>query len=318
MKINDHSDKTVDIFLYNFLKNNKKDQLYSLGFILLFFFFAFLFTFLHAIWKLQIRNQGLFFALWTIVTHEITFITINLIMIVLYSRKPKIMDQFQVITDDYNWNINTFSYSTILSVLPRILLNHCITFPIVFLPFVSYNICPFSVSKESFPNPIKAILNIIFFIFICELWYYWMNRLVHSYPNILNFLQRDRRNLQEEEYSFYSDAQHPIYYLIFYIIPINLGPFLLGERTHLSTYLVWISYIVIFRNEIYSGYNFPWSIVTIIPYTANTEYHVYNRKYGDGNFGFFFAIFDAVCGTMSKEYKQFLSKQYKFSLNKQN
>ena len=148
-----------------------------------------------------------------------------------------------------------------------------------------------------------------------ELSYYWINKMAHLNINVVIFLTKYRNGLNNEyndsDYSFISDYQHPFVYLVLFIFPSNLGPFLLGGRTHLSSYLIWIIFLTLARNEFYSGYNFPWSIVSIIPYSANTEFHVFNRKYNNGNYGFLFAISDAVCGTMSIEYLHHLQKQLK-------
>lgn len=89
---------------------------------------------------------------------------------------------------------------------------------------------------------------------------------------------------------------HPIDYAIGVLIPGAIAPGLLGKHLHYGVYLIWI----IFRTgegiDRHTGYEFPWSIYGLIPFSASASYHDFHHSHNVGNYSSFMTIWDSVFG----------------------
>jgi sterol desaturase/sphingolipid hydroxylase (fatty acid hydroxylase superfamily) len=80
------------------------------------------------------------------------------------------------------------------------------------------------------------------------------------------------------------------------LIPGAIAPALLGKNLHYGVYLIWI----IFRTgegiDRHTGYEFPWSIYGLIPFSASASYHDFHHSHNVGNYSSFMTIWDSVFG----------------------
>jgi len=54
----------------------------------------------------------------------------------------------------------------------------------------------------------------------------------------------------------------------------------------------------------HSGYNFPWSPYTILPFATNAEYHDYHHSHGNnGNYSGNYSTLDNLLGNNKKFYE---------------
>ena len=86
-------------------------------------------------------------------------------------------------------------------------------------------------------------------------------------------------------------------YLIGNILPVMMGPTILGLRAHHITVLTWIVLRIYKTLSAHCGYLLPWDPFTYIPYSTNTEYHSFHHSQNNGNFSSLFTFWDQMFGT---------------------
>ena len=86
-------------------------------------------------------------------------------------------------------------------------------------------------------------------------------------------------------------------YLVGNILPVMIGPTILGLRAHHITVLTWIVLRIYKTLSAHCGYQLPWDPFTYVPFSTNTEYHSYHHSQNNGNFSSLFRFWDYLFGT---------------------
>jgi sterol desaturase/sphingolipid hydroxylase (fatty acid hydroxylase superfamily) len=98
-----------------------------------------------------------------------------------------------------------------------------------------------------------------------------------------------------------SEYAHPVEYTIANYFPSIAGPLLFGSKMHLFTTFVWGSLRILETHEGHSGYEFPWSIFRLMPFSTDATYHFFHHSKNVGNYSSFTIIWDTIFDS-NKEY----------------
>jgi len=97
---------------------------------------------------------------------------------------------------------------------------------------------------------------------------------------------------------------HPVDLIMGALIPLSIGPKLLGTNMHFLTNLIWGIWRLNEAYEGHSNYNIPWSPFRIPPFSASSEYHSFHHTNNVGNYGSTLLIEDTLTGTNVEYFKQ--------------
>jgi sterol desaturase/sphingolipid hydroxylase (fatty acid hydroxylase superfamily) len=84
---------------------------------------------------------------------------------------------------------------------------------------------------------------------------------------------------------------------------------ILGGRVHAVTFGLWLVVRVVKTTEAHSGYQFPWSPISLFPFQSASEFHNYHHAKFTGNYGSFFPFWDRLCKTVHPSYDQFMEQR---------
>ena len=84
-----------------------------------------------------------------------------------------------------------------------------------------------------------------------------------------------------------------------------MGPFLISDRVHMWTLLVWGILRHVESNDGHCGYEFPWSMFRILPFGADATYHTYHHAKNVGNYSSIMTIWDTIFNTNVDYYQKY-------------
>ncbi len=157
-----------------------------------------------------------------------------------------------------------------------------------------YNIYPYNMSCN-IPSIYTYIFHILFILFVSDILFYFMHRLMHT-TYLYNKFHKFHHTYKEPFAltNHYVDTSE----LILFFIPPMIPPLLLG--THIT--IMWLAIILINWNGIliHSGYDFTLFTITY----NNKQYkfpcvkeHDYHHKYFNCNYGATFPFMDLIMNT---------------------
>lgn len=251
-------------------------------------------------------QNTVFFVLFNM-THEILFVTANLIMLIIYKLKHPFFERYRINRDrKWPWEEEPSKWAQTLKRSLKFLgIAHLILIP-VFTYVDTVLGLKFRFELESFPTPWELIWQITFFMFCEDFMFYWAHRALHHkslYPYI-HKIHHEYNN----PIGISSEFAHPIEYFLANMLPNAFGPKLLGTRVHLFTYFMWIVLRILETTDGHCGYEFSWSPYRLLPLSGSASYHNYHHTHNIGNFGSFFMIWDSLMGT-NKSYFNYLKRK---------
>jgi sterol desaturase/sphingolipid hydroxylase (fatty acid hydroxylase superfamily) len=134
-----------------------------------------------------------------------------------------------------------------------------------------------------------------------DLSFYFSHRLLHVpwlYPRIHKI-----HHEHKVSFSLASMHTHPLEYVFGNIIPVILGPGILGARMHRASVFGWYFMRAWESLDGHCGYSFSWSPFRILPCQPEGDYHYFHHESNVGNYSTFFTWWDTVFGTNSSFYK---------------
>ena len=263
------------------------------------------------VWEkvLAIGNINIMYASTVYGVHEFMFITSNLMMWFIYTRKIPFFENYRVNPGKkWPWEEDAAQWKiTLRKSMKSILIAHLFIIPSALMLDVHSGVLV-RTALEEFPEAWEIISQITFFMFVEDFAFYWVHRLLHQkalYPYI-HKVHHEYNN----PIGISAEYAHPIEFFFANIIPTSMGVKLLGSKVHLATYLLWGTLRIFETIDGHCGYEFSWSPYRLLPLSGSANYHNYHHTHNVGNYGSFFMVWDVLMGT-NKSYFSYLSKKEK-------
>lgn len=239
--------------------------------------------------------------------HCVSTIVANAFLFILYAKKIPFFEQFRVSkTTPWPWEKDPDYYkSNRNKVYLNLFINNFILLPLIIGHSVEVNSSPMTTDPEKFPSGFEIFWQLIFFMLVEDFSFYWMHRLVHT-----RFLYSKIHKKHHEFKTTVGIAATYAHFLEFIFVdavPSGMGCALIGNRTHVFTYYMWVVVRIVESTDGHSGYDFPWSPFRLVPLGTSASHHDYHHSHTVGNFSSFFSIWDKICGT-DIPYKKFCEK----------
>lgn len=234
----------------------------------------------------------------------IVFWGANLMMLIIYKIQIPFFEQYKSNDYEWPWNTNADEWKPFFNkVLLNVIFNITIVAPIV-LSIDAWVVgeVPFRFDVDSYPETYEIIWQILFFIVVEDIGFYWAHRLLHTkyFYGKIHKIHHDNKQV----HGIAAEYAHPLEYVFANGIPSSLGPKLLGMRCHVVTFWLWVAVRIFETVDGHSGYDFPWAPYRLLPMATNGRYHDYHHAENIGNYGSFMTIWDTVFGTNTSYYRK--------------
>ncbi|XP_054163092.1 fatty acid hydroxylase domain-containing protein 2-like isoform X1 [Oppia nitens] len=194
--------------------------------------------------------------------------------------KPSFMLKYKIqeLTPAY-----PISAKLLMQALRQILINQII----IGLPFalLAHHLVSWrGYNLAQLPSFHRAIIELAFFVIVEEIAFYYSHRLLHN-PKIYKYIHK-RHHEWQTPIAITAIYCHPIEHIFSNLLPLFLGPFILGS--HLSTSWAWYTLAIMNTLTDHSGYH--------LPLLTSPEAHDYHHLKFNENYGVL-GILDRLHGT---------------------
>jgi len=263
------------------------------------------------LWPEKIDNIPLFLFILLFSVHELAYTIFNLILYFIYKSDNPFFEQFKVNNEKWPWKENPEEFRVLFKrSMKQIIINQFVVLPLIlFTNSVILKKLKLRVDLESFPETYEIIWQTLFFTICDDFLFYWSHRFLHwnrIYPYIHKIHHEYKITL-----GIASEYAHPVEFIFGNILPTSLGSMLLGTKVHAFTYAIWICEKIYKTTEAHSGYGFPWSPTTLMPFKVPSDHHNFHHLKFKGNYGGHFNFWDWICGTNNADYLKSLEKKKK-------
>ncbi|MDZ4725303.1 MAG: sterol desaturase family protein [Leptospira sp.] len=238
--------------------------------------------FIQPILNIYQDDRCLWFSIYAVLFSIISYIILALPYLIIDHLKITRFNKYRIETKT---NKNLGHKSIFLFILNSILL-FCLS--VIFWPLLSLS----QINLSPFPGFIISILQILFFLMLDDLLFYFYHRHLHS-PFLYHKVHRIHHSYRHSSV-LAAIHFHPIEYILI-SLSFYSGPLLLGAN-------VWVFYMWIFLRQWigvsgHCGYKFPWEWQKHIPFHSGNQFHYLHHKYPNRNFGLFFDLWDRIFST---------------------
>lgn len=228
----------------------------------------------------------------------------NFILYLVYHFEPNFLQKYKVNNDPWPWYVNRDEW---VNLMKRscwlIFLNNVISVSIiVYIDLYLSGFQPkYSFAITDLPSSWKLLCTFIFLMLCEDVAFHFFHRLAHHkllYPHFHKYHHNYTTTV-----SLAGEHFHPVDFFTGALIPVSLGPLLLGTHLHITTYLIWIVLRTMESVDAHSGFEFPWTPFRIIPFAASATYHDYHHSHNKGNYSSFFTLWDSIMGQNTEYYR---------------
>ena len=151
------------------------------------------------------------------------------------------------------------------------------------------------VKVEDAPSTFTMVWQITYFLIVEEILFYTFHRLLH-HQKLYRFhkTHHEYKNTVCLSFVYSSPLEHILNLMASGLAYKNISRF---YPVHIYTVIIWIMYRVLEGMDGHSGYDFPWHVTHLIPFSAGGRYHSFHHSRNVGNFGGVLHIFDTLFGT---------------------
>jgi len=266
-------------------------------------------------WPEKIENTPWFLFFLLFFVHEFFYAIFNLILYYIYKSDNPFFEQFKVHNEEWPWKQNPEEFKILFKrSMKRICFNQFIVMPfLLFMNSVVLKKMKLRVDIDSFPSFFELIWQIYFFTICDDFLFYWSHRFLH-WKSIYPFIHKIHHEYKIT-IGIASEYAHPIEFALGNVLPTSLGMMILGSKVHAFTYAFWIGEKLYKTTEAHSGYQFPWSPTTLMPFKVTPEHHNFHHLKFTGNYGGNFNFWDWICGTNTPSYLKSLESKQKEKKN---
>ncbi|CAD8197142.1 unnamed protein product [Paramecium octaurelia] len=253
--------------------------------------------FLEFIWPNEIQNKNIFFIVVMVVVQNVIQVVVCAYYQIFYSLNHPFFEQYKLVKKPWPWEKNKEEWKKMkIKTLKSIILNQSLAALLVSV------IPPFQCRMDtlSFPSYLEIMKHVIICHLSEDFIFYWSHRILHLpklYPKIHKVHHQYNVSI-----AIATEYAHPIEFISSNIIPIFSGPYLLGDRIHCITILIYVGLHLSKAIHQHCGYVFPWELYNYLPFATNSIHHGLHHSENNGNYGSQFILFDKLFGTCI-EYK---------------
>lgn len=218
----------------------------------------------------------------------------NMYFFFFYKVKLPFFEKYKSVPDPWPWETNKqewdklFWRSVKLSLFNAVVMNTLLSVPTI----VTGQAVPWRYDYN-FDSPLRMFVMLILCSLIENLGFYTTHYFLHT-PLLYKHIHKIHHE-HKVTTSIAAIHAHPLEYLIGNAIPSSLGPFLLGQRMHMSSFFAWNIYRIFNAVSGHSGYDFSWSPFRCFFVTADGKEHAFHHFVNIGNYSA--SIWDVVFGT---------------------
>jgi len=233
----------------------------------------------------------------------------NLFFWILYHFEIPFFEQYKAVDEPWPWVNNRKGWKKLVwKSIGLSILNGAISFPLAqFNHLFKDEEHPWSMAVDKLPSPATFALSLMFCMVIEDFVFSMSHRMLHT-----PFLYKHIHKIHHQHVvtiGIASQYAHPLEYFFGNLLPVVIGPLILGENMHMVTALGWYGMRVIETVEGHSGYDFPWSPFYLLPFGTGYGYHAFHHSKNVGNYASFFSIWDTVFGT-NHEFFSYVDEQH--------
>ncbi len=311
------SKEIIDLYEYEKTKYKSKGYGMVIAYLIVFLFFTYMVKLCNQIYSANYSylssglSDGKFYSLSVIVVHSTTFVISNIAFLFIYHYEIPFFEKYRVDNHPRPWEDPNVNWPVLRrnSILLN-LTNHFIVIPLSLIHYYldlqgTMRLDP---SPESLPTCFEVFWQICFFILCDDFVFYWVHRLAHVdwiYPWSHKWHHTFRTTI-----TIAAEHSHPLDYFFSSVLATSSGSLILGQKTHLVTYMMWIVFRMCETVDGHCGYEFSFSPYRILPMGGSSEYHYFHHRLFKGNYSSLLICWDWICGTISPGYVKFYNMKH--------
>ena len=234
----------------------------------------------------------------------LTLLCLNTFYYILYILRSPTVEAYRISAKDWPWILTASSTPaeieaarTFDGVVRRgallALFNLALAVPFGAIGYDGVKALGYSAAVETFPSAFTMAMQLGAFIVIEDALFYAGHRLLH-HPRLYSHVHKVHHAFSHSV-SIAATATHPLEYLLSNVLPFVAGPTLLGA--HCATIYLWTLFRSAETVVHHSGYDFPFTLFSVLPFQGSALEHDLHHSKNTGNFGSMFIIWDTVFGT---------------------
>jgi len=230
--------------------------------------------------------------------------------LVLYWLKIPFLERFKDNRLKWPWEYEAGFKRKLAKAVAVVLFNNLVVSPLFTWRGMCRGLVKFKLEQSELPSFPIFLCHFFFMMFCEDLCFYHCHRLLH-WPLLYKYIHKVHHEFYDT-ICISSEYAHPVEFVIGNLIPIGMGGMLLCGHAHLFTFLMFTTLRLIETTEAHGGYDFPWSMTKIFPFSVNSRYHNYHHLKNIGNYSSFFIFWDSIYGTNSHYYRDLLQSDKDF------
>jgi len=236
----------------------------------------------------------------------LAYVIVNGLYFVAYNLNHPFFEQYKCTNRPWPWQVSQKRWIKLRNRLIKFFaINVGLMVPL-YMPIIGYL---YPLSMKTGPTEMPGFATHLFHIFVmmaCEdFFFYWIHRAAHT-----KFLYKHVHYVHHEyiqNVSICATYAHPLEFVFADAFATLSGMYVCGSYCHIVTAMVFVMLRIIETSEAHSGYEFPWSITNMLPFSVTSDYHDHHHHTNKGNFSTFFLFWDSICST-NNIYFKYLAK----------
>lgn len=237
-----------------------------------------------------------------VIWHTLVMFFLNMIYLVLYRSEIPFFENYRISTKPWPWKRGEKEKKEFMALVwsgVRVqVLNLLISWVAAFIAYPMATKNGYTADPGQIPGPLITFLQLAFFTVVEDTLFYFAHRTFH-HPSIYRHIHKQHHAFNHTV-SIAAEYAHPIEFIFGNIIPFGTGPILLGA--HCTTMYTWLLFRMGESVSSHSGYDFPWTPWSIIPFGADAMKHDVHHSIGAtggtaGNYATFYVWWDRLLGT---------------------